>query len=256
MLAYTKRGDVTMTSKVWTQKQWLRLTGVLSIVVALITVAADELLQYSPQGYSSYLYYRDIVSWRVFLGVLSGVFAIPLSAIGYWHVCKALKLSGIKRTSLMFWVITYGLAIGAAAHGGFAAFIVLIQEGTNASLTRAMDYLQTYIAIPLGLFFLCYLIINAWFFIVVLSRHTLYPKWMAFLNPFLLSILIALLNMSNLFPVLVNVLSPAWLSIPHLVFFTLSTLILWNPKEDLLEKTVQMDINPQPTPQTSHPRTP
>ena len=50
MLAYTKKGDVTMTSKVWTQKQWLRLTGVLSIVVALITVAADELLQYSPQG--------------------------------------------------------------------------------------------------------------------------------------------------------------------------------------------------------------
>jgi hypothetical protein len=232
-----------MVSTVWTSKRLLRLTGIVSILIALITVAADELLQYSPQGYASYLYYRDIVFWRVLSGDLLGVLAIPLAAIGYWHVCQALKLSGVKRTSLMFWIIAYGAAIGATAHGAFTAVIVIIQEGTSSSLTRALDYLQTYVAIPFGVFLLCYLIVSAWYCIAVLSGRTLYPKWMALLNPFFLSLVIALLSVSNLLPALANVLSPAWLSIPHLVFFTLSTLVLWHPREERLAKTVQVGIN-------------
>jgi hypothetical protein len=61
---------------------------------------------------------------------------------------------------------------------------------------------------------------------------------MALLNPFLLSIIFALLGMSNGLPILANVLSPAWLSIPQLVFFTCSTLVLWNISDVRVQKTV------------------
>jgi hypothetical protein len=205
------------------------------MVVAAITVAADELLQYLPQGYASLLPLRDIAAWRLLSGNALGVLAIPLTAIGYWQVCQALKLSGVKRARWMFWLIAYGTALGAAAHGGIAACIVLLQQG--ASLTRALGYLQDDVAAPFGTFLLCYLLLSAWYCIVVLSRQTLYPRWMALLNPFLLSLAIAFLAMSNSLPALSNALTPAWLSIPHLVFFTLSTLVLWRPREERIQET-------------------
>jgi hypothetical protein len=219
-----------MVSFVGAQKRVLRVTGILGILVALVTVTADELSQYSPQGFASTFYFQNITSWRLLSGYLLGVLGIPLIAIGYWQVCQALKLSGIKRTRWMFWIITYGLALGAAAHATIIIIIVMVQQGIDSSL-RALDILQTYVIIPFGLFFLCYLITSTWYFVVVLFRSTLYPKWMAFLNPFLLSIVIALLHVSNIVPIIDNYLAPAYLSIPHLLFFTLSTLVLWNPKK-------------------------
>src|SRR5215472_10999753 len=105
-----------MQTSIETQKRFLRLTGVVSIVVAAVAVAADELLQYLPQGYASLLNWREIATWRLLSGNALGVLAIPLSAIGYWQVCRALQLSGIKRTFWMFWFIAYGAALGAAAH--------------------------------------------------------------------------------------------------------------------------------------------
>ena len=230
-----------MQANMGTQRQFLRLTGMVSMVVAAVTVAADELLQYLPQGYASLLPWREIAAWRLFSGNTLGVLAIPLSAIGYWQVCQALKLSGIKRTTWMFWLIAYGAALGAAAHGGIAAFIVLLQQG--ASLTRALDYLQFYVALPFGAFLLCYLSMSAWYCFVVLARPTLYPRWMALLNPFLLSLVIELINMSQVLPALANVLSPAWLSLPHLVFFTLSTLVLWSPREKRVAATLYAKPN-------------
>ncbi len=63
------------------------------------------------------------------------------------------------------------------------------------------------------------------------------------LNPFLLSLVIELLSVSQVLPALANVLSPAWLSIPHLVFFTLSTLVLWSPREERVPETVYVKPN-------------
>jgi hypothetical protein len=65
----------------------------------------------------------------------------------------------------------------------------------------------------------------------------------ALLNPFLLSLVIELLNVSQVLPALANVLSPAWLSVPHLVFFTLSTLVLWSPRVERVPETVYVKPN-------------
>jgi hypothetical protein len=209
---------------------------VLGIILTVVIVAADELLQYLPQGYASLLSLGALPPWRLLFGNALGVLAIPLSVIGYWQICQALKLSGIKRTSLMFWLIAYGAALGAVGHAGITATIVLLQQ--SDTLIKAFGYLVAYVAVPFGLFLFCYLILSVWFCIVVLSRSTLYPKWMALLNPFLLTLAIALLGMSKVLPSFASVLSPAWFSFPQLVFFTCSTLVLWNLSEERVQKTV------------------
>jgi len=220
-----------MISNTYTQKHILRLTGIIGILVALFTTTADELLQYSPQGYESYAYVRDFALWRSLLGHVLGVIAIPLLAIGYWHVCHALKLSNVKHTSVFFWLMAYGLAVGAAAHGTFAGLIVVVQMGTRSSLTTGQTYFLTYGGPLFAVALLCYAIMSIWYCIIVLSKHTLYPKWMAFLSPFFISLLIALFQVSNSVPVLGNILGPTWLNLAHVVFFTLSTCVLWHPQK-------------------------
>ena len=91
------------------------------------------------------------------------------------------------------------------------AVIELEREGSSPALTPVMNYLQNYVKIPGGIFLLCYLAICSWFFVAVISGRTFYQRWMAFVNPFLFSLLIALLHLGNVLPVVVNALWPAWL---------------------------------------------
>ncbi len=219
-----------MISNIYTQKYTLRITGIISIFVALLTTTADELLQYSPQGYGSYAYVRDFALWRSLSGHVLGVVAIPLLAIGYWHVCHALKLSGVKHTSAFFWIMVYGLAIGAAAHGTFAGVVTLIQTG--ATPATGQNYFLTYSGPLFAVALLCYASVSIWYCITILSKRTLYPKWMAFLSPFFISLLIALFQSSNIVPALGNILAPAWLNLAHVVFFTFSTCVLWHVQKD------------------------
>ncbi len=217
-----------MTSTLYSQKYILRTTGLLSIFFALLTTTADELLQYSPQGYGTFAYVGDYPLWRSLSGHILGVVAIPLLAVGYWHVCHALKLSGVKHTSIFFWLMAYGLAIGAAAHGTFAGLIVLVQTRTVSATTIGYNYFLTYGGPLFAVTLFCYAVVSIWFCIAVLSKRTLYPKWMAFLSPFFISLLIALFQQSGVIPVLGNFLAPTWLNFAHVVFFTLSTCILWH----------------------------
>ena len=233
-----------MISNIETQKRLLRLTGIIAILVALLTTTADEILQYSPQGgYATFAYVRNFAFWRPFSGHVLGVLAIPLLAVGYWHICHALKLSGVKHTSLLFWIMAYGLAVGAAAHGSFAGLVVMAQMGTSSSLTTGQSYFLTYGGPLFAATLLCYAITSIWYCIIILSRRTLYPKWMAFLSPFFISLAIALFQVSNSVPVLGNILGPAWLNFAHVVFFALSTCVLWNPKEERVSSTLQVNLN-------------
>jgi hypothetical protein len=137
-------------------------------MLTVVIVASDELLQYLPQGYASLQPLGELAAWRLLLGNALGVLAIPLSVIGYWQICQALKLSGIKYTSWMFWLIAYGAALGAVGHAGITATIVLLQQ--SDTLIKALNYLEAYVAVPFGVFLFCYLILSVWYCIVVLSR--------------------------------------------------------------------------------------
>jgi hypothetical protein len=214
----------------WTQQRSSRLAGIASIGAALIAVAGDEILQYSPQGYSSLAdVERALPFWRLLTGEMLGVLGIPLCLVGYWCVCLTLRLSNVKGTRVMFWLAAETLVLGVASHAIVSSAFVAMHVGSTSALIGLANTLQNSAIIPGSLFLLGYLAISIWYFVAVIAGHTLYPRWMAFVNPFLLSLLI--LSVSNVLPIVGNVLAPAWLSIPHLVFFALSLPILWNFKE-------------------------
>jgi hypothetical protein len=222
-----------MSMKVWKLRP-LRLAGMVSLLAALLAVAGDEILQYSPQGYNPLAINLNLPFWRLLTGEMLGVLGIPLCLVGYWCVFRALRLSGAKGMRVLFWLTAFSLAMGVVSHAIVSSAIVVMNAGLSPAPTNVTNELQTSAFIPGALFLLGYLIASIWYCAIVLSRHTPYPRWTTLMNPFLLSLLIAFLYASGILPTAENVLYPAWLSLPHLIFFTVSTLILWrfNEPED------------------------
>jgi hypothetical protein len=212
----------------WASRYVLRAAGIVSIGAALLAVAGDELSQYSAQGYASLAAVeRALPLWRLLTGEMLGVLGIPLCLIGYWSVCRALGWSGVKGARFIFWLSAFCLAMGVVSHAIISSAYTVMQSGSASALTRAANNLQIALYLPGSLFLLSYISISIWYFVAVISGRTLYPRWAAFVSPFLFSLVIVVLFALSLLPVVMDVLYPAWLSFPHLIFFSVSALVLW-----------------------------
>jgi hypothetical protein len=209
--------------------------GVFSILASAGAVLADLILQYDPQGNYSLTTPAPltIALWRVYAGSLLGVFCIPLVITGYWVVCTVLKETAPRFFRILFWVMAYAIVIGTVFHSTFLAVILVEQAAhtatgsAQASLLQLQNALLTF-SVPLAAFFeVCYLVMWSVVVVTVLHTATRYPRWIVLFVPALLSLVIVGVEQSHGVPVLGNVLYPTVLSLPHLVFFLLSTLILW-----------------------------
>jgi hypothetical protein len=206
--------------------------GIISIFAAVGCVAADLILQYDPQGNYSLTTPAPltIALWRVFVGSFLGVFCISLEITGYWVVCTLLAKTSPRLFRVLFWMISYGIVIGTVFHGSVLALILIEQAGHNAiGVTQAtLLHLQNMLIVfilPLGVFFeICYFILWGIVVVTILRNKTYYPKWFVLFVPVLGSLVITGIGQSHIIPVLGNILYPTVLSLPHLCFFTVSTL--------------------------------
>ncbi len=209
--------------------------GFFSILAALGGVVADLILQYDPQGNYSLTTPAPltIALWRVLVGSLLGVFCIPLVITGYWVVCTVLRETAPRLFRTLFWVMAYSIVIGTVFHSTFLAVILVEQAAHNVTgvAQSSLLHLQMTLlvfSLPLAAFFeICYLVMWSIVVVTVLRTATPYPKWIVFFVPAVLSLVIASVGQSHIVPVLGNILYPTVLSLPHLVFFLLSTIVLW-----------------------------
>jgi hypothetical protein len=217
-----------------TRKRLLWL-GVISILAATGDVVADLLLTYNPQGNYDLLTPAPLTIelWQVVVGSFLGVFCIPLTIVGYWIVCVVLREVVPRLFRSLFWVIAYVIIIGTVFHSTFLAVILVEQTANNVTGTVQTSLLQLrntllIFSLPLAVFFeVCYLVTWSIIAFTILRFRTRYPKWIVLFVPALGSLVIIAIYASHLVPVLGNILYPTVLSLPHLVFFLLSTILLW-----------------------------
>jgi hypothetical protein len=209
--------------------------GIISIFAAIGCVAADLILQYNPQGNYNLTTPAPltIALWRVFAGSFLGIFCIPLEIAGYWVVCTILAANSPRLFRVLFWIISYGIVIGTVFHGSVLALILVEQAAhnaigaTQATLLQLQNTLFVF-TLPLGFFFeICYFILWGIVIVTILRNKTQYPKWAVLFVPVLGSLVITGIGQSHMLPVLGNILYPTVLSLPHLCFFTLSTILYW-----------------------------
>jgi hypothetical protein len=209
--------------------------SIISIVAATCNVIADLILTYDPQGNYSQTTPAPLTIelWRVLVGSFLGVFCIPFELAGYWVVCTVLSATAPRLFRVLFWVMAYSIAIGTVFHGTFLAVILVGQAAhsvvgaAQASLLQLQTTLLVF-SIPLaGFFGVCYLVMWSIVIITVLRTSTQYPKWIVLFVPVLGNLIITGVYVSHVVPLLGNLIYPAVLSLPHLVFFLLSTVVLW-----------------------------
>ena len=218
-----------------------RIAGLLAVLAAILLSIADISFLYSPKGgYESeeMLFLLDIPLWRLKLGHFLGVFILPFYLFGYWIVYRALKPAGRWFSLPIFWIITYGVIVGAVLHGSIAMYAILMQEHEAAANVETGRVLFQLMEISLDLFepfqataFLCFGLTAIWYFVAVFFKQTLLPRWMAFLNTILLHAPIVAAYF--LIPSLGNILMPAAMNIAHVVFFFLITIHTWNKSDRL-----------------------
>ena len=143
--------------------------------------------------------FGDIVNapqWALNLSYWAGSMVLAFAAPGFVPTYFALRSAG------SFWALTssgflaYFLALGSSGHGSFFAHYSVLQAVHNTPDIKELEALvvplQTYNNF---LFFVAVLILflgSLFYSITVLTRKTIYPKWMALCNPFLIVLIISI----------------------------------------------------------------
>ena len=212
----------------------LRLFGIIGIIAALLGITADLLLLYVPNGgYENwdYQFFTQISTQRIYWGHLIGVLCIPFELVGFWQVYKALEPAGRRWVLLFLLPVLFVTIWGVAYHAmlaGFAAYMRLQAEVTipEALSTQTFEHLKDTLE-PLGnLLFLLFVFISGGLFYLIRYKETLYPKWVAWVNPLL--IYLAAVGLYLLFPQHIGSMAVvAGFNLSIFVVLSTSTIVLW-----------------------------
>lgn len=224
----------------------LRITGLLALLGAFLYAIGDVLLLASKVSLEQYPRLKPfgkllsdaekmvvLPANRMIWGALIGVFATPLVLAGFWQVYKG--LNGANETVTFMTGILFAIAsvIGAFVHGTFYYMGEYVQ-----ALNRVEDASQPVIAemiarhrkvliISYAPVLILILVASILFSILVASGRTAFPVWMAAVNPVTMTITWMLVK--RLLPQFVRDWTEgAGFNIAYLLFFTCTTITLWN----------------------------
>jgi len=205
----------------------LRSAGIMSTVAAAIGAAADLILFYVP-GFSadpigSLL---TIPPSRIITGTLLGVFFIPLLALGYWMLYERLKSTGEKQARPILFLGVYGAALGAAIHafvGTASHLFIKVQNSIDVTLDLA--YALAPMVVTVYVFFYLLMVAGSIWFIVLVLRSDIYPRWIIALSPLVVNSVATLLGFA--IPPLGDVLLPSIANFSHVLLFGAATFIFW-----------------------------
>lgn len=215
--------------------------GVAVLVTGFITVAADVLSVWSPNprgmdtalsvNFEGVKYaFLDKPRWSYVLGNYFGTFILPIfHLLGMYMVANAVKPFGKYSARIFFFLGAYLAAVGSGLHGTLAFVGDIVQSGNKLLVDRMLDYWQPWAYALVVFFFLMSLLLA----VVILSKKTLYPRWMFFLSPLgvaiLSTIVVAILPTS--LAGLRSFLTVTGLNLPMLIFYTATVGILLKQEE-------------------------
>lgn len=224
----------------------LHITGILAILGAMIYAIGDVFLLASKinlDDYPNLVRFQKLLSDaekmvvlspnRMIWGALLGVFATPLVLTGYWQVYQG--LSGANEALAITTILLFGSAtvIGAFVHGTFyymGEYVQALNKVDEHSQVIIADMISRHrkvLIITYAPVLIFIVIASILFSFLVATNETFFPAWMAAVNPVTLTI--AWLLIKRILPKLItDSLEGAGFNIAYFIFFTCTTLTLWN----------------------------
>ena len=211
---------------------WIRVLGVFGILGGLILFAGDMLLYYDPVNMNLKRNMGNASDFRIIASGVCALFAAWFYMLGLGQVYYAFKTTKpIFRNGMLISfggiLISYGIV-----HGAFLAIATTAKLATEHSLDineavllseKTNEILRLFVYPLFG-------ILSILFISQVWKRKTLYPRWIILffpLTPFLIEDLVTQYLQNNIW----IIIKGGYLNIILVIFFTASTIALWNIKK-------------------------
>jgi hypothetical protein len=210
----------------WTLR-WLGLSGILG---AIVLFAGDMLYYFKPNvGLSSITTMGSVPEWRLLAGGATSLIAAWLYTMGAGQIYFALKPAG-KKISLAAFIsfaavmIAYGIA--------HASFFSIGSSAKNALFTGAKMELMTklpsqYFSLIVKITYVPVVIVTVLFVYSVIFRKTLYSWWIIPFFPVFPYLFEGIIR-KHLSGTLQVIIAGGYKNLIMLVFFLISTIVLWN----------------------------
>lgn len=211
---------------------WIRVLGVFGILGGLILLAGDMLLYYDPVNMSLKQNMGNASDFRIIASGVCALFAAWFYMLGLGQVYYAFKTTKpiFRNGTLISFgsiLISYGIV-----HGAFLAIATTAKLATEHSLDineavllseKTNEILRLFVYPLFG-------ILSILFISQVWKRKTLYPRWIILffpLIPFLIEDLVTKYLRNDIW----IIIKGGYLNIILVIFFTASTIALWNIKK-------------------------
>jgi hypothetical protein len=212
--------------------------GLVGIIGVLITIISDLILLGRPNNAVSFLQVgmgtesmAHLAQWRITLGAFMGVVVLPFQIAGLISVFYGLKPSG--KVMPLVAVITTGhaLIMGVAFHISYAFigsgwklnYATGLENEISSGLVKQFNFYWKILIIIM----LTEILFSSIVYVsLILAGKTLYPKWMAILNP--LCVLLFMFPIVFILPAPIGgFIAPAYINISTMVFFVFSTTVIY-----------------------------
>ena len=224
----------------------LRIAGLLALAGAFLYAVGDVLLLAGKANLEDYPKLKPFAKLlsdsermvvlppnRMIWGALLGVFATPLVLAGFWQVYRGLNGANSSLTLATGLLFATASVIGAFVHGTFYFMGEYIQalnkveDGSQPVIADMIARHRKVLIVTYAPVIILIVIASALFSILVASGQTAFPVWMAWINP--VTMTIAWLIIKRILPQFVRDWTEgAGFNIAYLVFFTCTTIALWN----------------------------
>jgi hypothetical protein len=192
-------------------KRRLLLFGCLGIAGSLLSVLADISLTYFPEGIAGfegiftisidkvYTVLENTSHTRLLLSNYLATIGIPLGVFGLWHIFCLIQPAGKFISRALFVTGVAGYVAGTVFHASlsYVATVYRIKRevGTEVEevLTEIISLFQDFSQPLAYLFFGAIWVVSILFAVAVLSRKTVYPRWLVIVNPVTIELVFALL---------------------------------------------------------------
>jgi len=210
--------------------------GILAMIGTVGTAVSDVILMGHASSGSAFRQeplenVRHVSPRRMFWGHTLGVLIIPLMGFGIWQMYLGLEPAGFWHALPPVAIMGYTLVVGAASHACFAhlgtALRLRDQQENNSppDLDLMVTQFRRLLHPIFGMFWLGMAVSSFWFGFVVWTQETMYPHWMAFVNPIALHVVMGVLANSLPAPIGGYVFAASG-NFGMFTFFLVSTVVL------------------------------
>jgi hypothetical protein len=227
--------EVLMQSKS-KESTFVLIMGLIGIAGVFLTLISDFILIGRPNSSLSFFKLgtesmAGLSQWRITIGAFLGVVVIPFQIAGLVTIYYAIRPAGKVKSLIIILINAHTLMMAVAFHISYA----YIAGGWNlyyeigygdivaARMLDRFDYYWKIIIIIMGVELI---VSSAYLVFIILSKRSLYPRWMALFSP--ICVLVYIYPIILVIPKPIGgFIAPAFLNLSTLVFMILSTSIVY-----------------------------